>query len=401
MADLLFVSHCLPYPPDKGEKIRAFNVIRHLSRHHRVHLGCLMDRSDDASHLEALREWCVSAEGFRIDRRRQKLTAVARIRPGRPLMLDYYRHDGLHAWVRRTIADRSLDLAYVYTVAMMPYAAVWRSGPLVLDATDIDSEKWTTYAATAAWPMRLVWAREGRTLLDYERGAAARADATLFVSHHEAERFAELAPETAARMHSVENGVDLERFSPDLVFDTPYPGPGPHLVFTGHMDYWPNADAVAWFASTVLPGVRTRHPGAQFTIVGANPGAATRALADLPGVVVTGRVADVRPYVLHADCGVAPLRIARGIQNKVLEAMALGRPLVASPEAFAGIRAVAGRDLLVADGAEAMVAAVDAVVSGAHPGLGAAGRRAVETGYAWPATLARLDAILADLQPGM
>ena len=401
MRDLIFIAHRIPFPPDKGEKIRGLNLLKHLSRSYRIHLGCLMDGPGDADHLAALREWCADVSGFPIDKRRQKVTSLLRARPGRPLMLDYYRHPGLHAWVRATMARTPMDVVYIYSVAMMPYAEhlAPRRGGMILDAQDIDSEKWTTYATTARFPMRHVWSREGRTLFAYERHAAALCDATLFVSPQEAARFAELAPETASRVHAVENGVDLDRFSPADRFDPPFDTPGPHLVFTGNMDYWPNADAVTWFAQDVVPRLRAARPGLCFHIVGANPGPDVQRLAALPGVHVTGRVPDVRPFVAHADVCVAPLRIARGIQNKVLEAMAMARPVVASPGAFEGVRATAGQDVLVADGAGPMAAAVLSVLDGGHPGLGASGRAAVERGYAWSATLARLDAILAATDP--
>jgi sugar transferase (PEP-CTERM/EpsH1 system associated) len=397
--DLLFLAHRIPYPPDKGEKIRSHNMLRHLAADHRIHLGCLTVDPEEAAHAETLLQWCASVGAFAMDKRRQKLLSVARIRPGRPLMLDYYRIPALQHWVDTAIAAHPDATALVSTVAMMPYMARHRPPALVLDAMDIDSEKWTAYAATEPYPMRAVWAREGRTLLAYERQAAARADATLFVSPAEAARFTRLAPESAGRIAAVENGVDLERFSPATTLPTPFTTPGPHIVFTGHMDYWPNADAVAWFAAEVMPGLRVLAPGTEFHIVGANPGPATLALAALPGVNVTGRVADVRPFVAHADACVAPLRIARGIQNKVLEAMAMGRVVVASPQAFEGVRATAGRDLLVADGAEATVAAIRAVLAGAHPGMGAAARQAMVDGYAWSATLAPLDNILAEIEP--
>ena len=408
MQDLIFVSHRIPYPPDKGEKIRGLNLLKHLSKSYRIHLGCLTETPEDPGHLETLREWCTTAAGFPIDKRRQKITALLRARPGRPLMLDYYRHPGLQRWTDETVARTPGAISYIYSVAMMPYLErVHRPGQpapgrrAILDAQDIDSEKWTTYAQSAAFPMRHVWSREGRTLLAYERHAARSCEATLFVSPQEAARFAELAPESAARTHAVENGVDLDRFSPTLDLPTPYTTPGPHLVFTGNMDYWPNADAVAWFATDVMPRLRAARPTLEFHIVGANPGPATLKLATLPGIHVTGRVPDVRPFVAHADACVAPLRIARGIQNKVLEAMAMARPVVASPQAFEGVRATAGQDLLVADGAEPTAAAILSVLDGHHPGLAQAGRRAVEAGYAWSATLARLDAILAAPPPPM
>ena len=394
MRDLIFISHRIPYPPDKGEKIRGLHLLQHLSRSYRIHLGCLVDEPGDMQHLPALREWCAEVAGFPIDKRRQKLRALAMLRPGRPLMLDYYGHPGLRRWVRDSMARRHMDIVYIYSVAMAPYVEDVRRPGLILDAQDIDSEKWATYAGEARFPMRAVWSREGRTLLAYERQAAMRCDRTLFVSQQECDRFVELAPETAGRVHAVENGVNLDRFSPGQAFERPFRTAGPHLVFTGNMDYWPNADAVRWFAAEVVPLLRQQHPAIEFHVVGANPGPAVLRLADRPGVRVTGRVPDVRPYLAHADACVAPLRIARGIQNKVLEAMAMGRPVVASPQAFEGVRAAAGRDLLVADGAEALCGRIAEVLAGAHPGLGAAARAAMLQSYAWPKTLAKLDAIL-------
>ena len=399
MRDLLFLAHRIPYPPDKGEKIRSFNILRHLARTHRIHLGCLMAEPDEPPHLETLKTWCATVFGVPMNRRMQTLKALAGLRPGRPLMLDYYRHPALHRWVAATRAAHPIAIDLVSTVAMMPYADVAPAPVTILDAIDIDSEKWAAYAPGAAFPMRHVWAREARTLLAHERRAAGRADATLFVSPAETARFALLAPEAAARLHAIENGVDLERFSPAHAFASPFDGPGANLVFTGHMDYWPNADAATWFATEVVPGLRERHPSLRFHVVGANPGPAVLALAARPGVVVTGRVADVRPYVAHADASVAPLRIARGIQNKVLEAMAMARPVIASPQAFEGVRARPGHDLLVADGAAATIEAVLAVLAGRHPGLGGAAREAMLSGYAWDSTLGPLDDIVAARKP--
>jgi sugar transferase (PEP-CTERM/EpsH1 system associated) len=394
MRDLIFIAHRIPYPPDKGEKIRGFNLLKHLSRSYRIHLGCLVDEPADMQHLSALREWCVDVAGFQIDKRRQKLKALATLRPGRPLMLDYYHHPGLQRWVRDSMARQHMDIVYIFTVAMAPYVEGLCRPGLILDAQDIDSEKWASYAGNAAWPMSAVWSREGRTLLAYERKAAMRCDHTLFVSQQECDRFLELAPETAGRVHVVEMGVDLDRFSPGQAFVSPFQTGGPHLVFTGNMDYWPNADAVQWFAADVFPVLRRRYPAIEFHVVGANPGRDVLRLAGTPGVSVTGRVPDTRPYMRHADACVVPLRIARGIQNKVLEAMAMGCPVVASPQAFEGVRAVAGQDLLVADGAVETADRIVGVLGGAYPGLRDAARAAMVRGYAWPAILSRLDAIL-------
>ncbi|HEX5326391.1 MAG TPA: TIGR03087 family PEP-CTERM/XrtA system glycosyltransferase [Acetobacteraceae bacterium] len=401
MRNLIFISHRIPYPLTKGEKIRGYNLITHLAKSYHVHLGCLIDDPADWQHIAHLRTICAEVAGFGIDRRRQKLKALARMRPGRPLMPDYYFHPGLLRWVNATLAREHMDIIYIYSAAMAPYALHLDRPGKVLDMQDIDSEKWALYSRRSRWPMRAVWAREARTLLVYERCAAMACDATFFVTEAEARRFAELAPETADRLTWIEMGVDLVQFSPGLAFVSPYDGPGPHLVFTGNMDYWPNADAVTWFADQVMPMLGRSRPGVQFHIVGNNPGQDVLRLKQLAGVHVTGRVPDVRPYVAHATVSVSPLRMARGVQNKVLEAMAMGTPVVASPQAFEGLRAAAGRDLLVADGASAMARAVTEVIEGHHPGLGRAGRQAVERGYAWSAILEKLDTWLDRSLAGM
>ncbi len=395
---LLFVSPRFLYPPVKGEKIRGWNLLRHFATRYRVLLGCLVDDPADMAHYDILRPFCDELVCFPIDKRRQKIKSLATFRPGRPLMLNYNHQSGLATWVKGVLAREQVDIAYLFSTPMAPYVLPF-VGPgqrpvLVLDMQDIDSEKWREYAITARFPMNLVWAREARTLLAYEKQAANACDLTFLVSDPECAQFRSLMPEIGDKLHAVEQGVDLDQFSPAHVFDSPYQSAGPHIALVGNMDYWPNEDAAMWFAAEVLPILRRTHPTAEFAIIGANPTPRIRALAELPGVMVTGRVADVRPYVAHAAVAVIPLRIARGIQNKVLEAMALGRPVVVTPQAFEGVRAQAGRDLLVADGAAALAATISAVLDGKHPGLGAAARAAMEAGYSWGSRMALLDHLL-------
>ncbi len=268
----------------------------------------------------------------------------------------------------------------------------------VLDMADVDSEKWREYAAISGFPARLVWAREARTLLAFERRAAATFEATLFVTEPEVARFIELAPESRERVGWMFMGVDLDSFAPGD-FPDPYEPGGPVFVFTGTMDYRPNIDAVGWFAREVMPRLRESGLAARFAIVGSNPTPAVRAL-QAADILVTGRVPDVRPYVAHAVAAVAPLLIGRGIQNKVLEAMAMGRPVVASPQAFLGVCARPGQDLLVADGAEAFADRLVEVAAGGHPGLGASARAAIVATYAWPQVLSGLYPLL-DGAPAM
>ncbi len=396
MGDVLFLCHRIPYPPDKGDKIRAWHMLRHLSQRHRVHLGCLTDHPADLAHLPVLRAQCATVMCRPINRRRQVLHALSRWRPGRPLTVDYFHSSGLQTWVDRTRAATRLTHLFVFSSAMAPY--VMREhrcqAHTVLDMVDVDSEKWNSYAQQAALPMRLIWAREARTLLAFERRAASWFDRTLFVSAAEAGRFIALAPDVADRVDWVENGVDLAYFSPKAAYENPYGDNERAIVFTGTMDYRPNIAAVIFFAQNVLPGIRARCPGATFHIVGAHPVASVRALSALPGVTVVGAVSDTRPYLAHAKLAVAPLQIARGIQNKVLEAMAMARPVLISPQALEGLRVHSGRDVLVAADALSMAAQAGAVLAGAHPGLGAAARQAVEQIYPWKTTLRRLEPLL-------
>ncbi len=416
MRDLLFLSHRIPYPPDKGDKIRAWHMFKHLARRFRMHLGCFVDDPDDAAYLAELRPLCADLACIQIDRRTQRLKALLRARPGQPLTLGYFQDARLQRWVDATLARHAIRHIFVYSSAVARYvmrATAQGEAPTadtvrVLDMVDVDSAKWGAYAATAAWPARVVYAREGRTLLAFERRAARAFNHSIFVNEAEWRHFVELAPEARAYTGWVDNGVDLAHFSPALDFADPFPatvssaGPAsgsraaPRLVFTGRMDYRPNIDAVTWFAQAVMPKLRERVPAAQFAIVGAAPVAEVSRLAELPGVLVTGRVADTRPWLAYATIVVAPLLIGRGTQNKVLEGMAMARPVIATPEAFEGVQAMPERDILLATGVEQTIERIIDVLSGRHPDLGTAARRAVELRHDWSVTLARLDDLFPD-----
>lgn len=398
--DLLFLSHRIPYPPDKGEKIRAWHMFKHLARSYRVHLGCFVDDPDDAARMAELRPLCAELMAIPLNRRIQRWKALLRFRPGQPLTLGYFHDRRLQRWVDATLARHRIEHIFVYSSAVAHYVIGAKARVRVLDFVDVDSTKWTAYAATARWPARAIYAREGRTLLAFERRAALAFTRGIFVSRAEWQHFVGLAPETTSRTGWVDNGVDLAYFAPRDDFADPFPatapkGP-PRLVFTGRMDYRPNIDAVAWFARAVMPAVRAIHPQACFAIVGAAPTPEVQALATLPGVLVTGRVPDTRPWLAHATIVVAPLLIGRGTQNKVLEGMAMARPVIATPEAFEGVQAMPEQDILLASGVEQTVARINDVVSGGHTGLGAAARQAMKAHHDWSVTLSGLDALFAD-----
>ena len=394
MEELLFLAHRIPYPPNKGDKIRSYHLLKHLTQHYRVHLGCFVDDPEDWQYTSHLQGICAETFFAGIKPRVAKLKSLTGLIRGKPLTLPYYAHAGMQNWVTKTLATRKISKIFVFSSAMGQFVPHDRALQSVVDFVDVDSDKWRQYARAKRWPLSWLYRREGRTLLRWERDLAARTDAALFVSEAEARHFAQLAPESASRVDWFNNGVDFDYFSPDRNYPNPYPADSLPLVFTGAMDYWPNVDAVVWFARDIFPAIRATHAQARFVIVGGRPGQVVRDLAQLPGVTVTGRVEDVRPWLRHARLAVAPLRIARGVQNKVLEAMAMALPVVASAQAMEGIQAVSGRDLLVAEGATRLAEQIVAILNGAHPGMGAAARTAVLGHYAWPDNLRRVDALL-------
>ena len=398
MEDLLLLVHRLPYPPNKGDKIRSYHLLEQLALHYRVHLATFIDDEDDWRHVPRVRALCASSHFGRLVPLRARLRSVGALWHRRALSLDYYRDARLQQWVAALMAERPVRRIVVFSVAMAQYAQGWPGARCVVDFCDVDSDKWRQYAQKKRWPASLVYRYEAARLLAYEREVARSCDAALFVSREEAALFRHLAPESAARTGHVGNGVDTTYFSPGFCAeggaDNPYPAGQRAIVFTGAMDYWPNIDAVSWFAREILPQVLREHRDVRFHIVGARPAAEVRGLASLPGVSVSGTVPDVRPYLAHAAVAVAPLRVARGIQNKVLEAMAMARTVVLTPQALEGIEARAGSELLLAADAAPFAAAVGAALARPDPAIGIAARRRVEADYGWAARLAPLMPLL-------
>jgi len=397
MPEILFLAHRIPFPPDRGDKIRSWQVLRALTKLGRVHLACFADDDADAAHLAASRGALPElGEAYVEVRRTGKAKAgLAALSSGKPLSLTLFDS----AEMRRFVVSKlpGIDAVYIFSSQMAQFVPASASARVVMDFVDMDSEKFASYAAEGRGPMRAVYAREATKLFAYEREVAARADASLFVSQAEANLFRRRTGNLevqGARIHALGNGIDSDLFDPAATFPTltaEERGQGPLLLFTGQMDYRPNIDAVAWFAGEVLPQL----PDAHFVIAGRNPDAEVQALAG-PRVTVTGGVADMRSWLAAADVVVAPLRIARGVQNKVLEAMAMAKPVVATPAAFEGIEADPGRDLIVADGPTAFADAIKALLTDPARAarLGADARALVVGDYRWEARLAPLADLL-------
>lgn len=388
MEDLLLLIHRIPYPPNKGDKIRSYHLLKHLSQQYRVHLATFVDDADDWQHVPKVEAMCASSHFAPLNPTLARVRSLGALLKNRSLSLDYYRDASLERWVDATVARHDIARVLVFSSAMAQYADKYPQARRVVDFCDVDSDKWRQYADQKSWPMSWLYRHEARQLLSYERRVARDYDASLFVSAPEAQLFRDLAPESSARIGFFNNGVDTDYFSPDSAYDNPYSAGERAVVFTGAMDYWPNVDAVQWFANEVLPQLRARFADLRFYIVGARPTQAVRDLEKLPGVTVTGTVPDVRPYIAYAQTAVAPLRIARGIQNKVLEAMAMATPVVVSPQALEGIEAEPGAELVLADGAAAFVEAVSGMLHARRDAMGRAARARVERQYSWPSNLA-------------
>ena len=394
MEPLLLLTHRIPFPPDKGDKIRSYHLLRHLAARHAVHLGTFIDDPADRAHLARLNDWCASVAAFDIAPTFARVRSLAGFLRGEALTLQYYRTPALQRWVHHTIATRRIYQCVVFSSAMAQFVDALPVARVV-DFCDVDSAKWTQYSAGRRWPSSALYRREGERLLDYERRIASRSHSAVFATHAEARLFVRAAPEVADRVHVIENGVDFDYFRPDPSRPTPFAQGEEAIVFTGAMNYWPNIDAVAWFATEVLPRLARIRPAVRFHVVGMKPADTVAALTRDPRVVVTGRVPDVRPYLQHARLVVAPLRVARGIQNKVLEAMAMARPVLVSTACADGLNGAPGVEFAVAEGADEFAARAAALIADAHTdGMGDRARARIVAERDWGRNLATFDALL-------
>lgn len=386
---LLYLVHRIPYPPNKGDKIRSYHLLRHLQQHYRVFLGAFIDDPHDWEYVSLLEKECEECCFVELNPGKARIRSMAGLLRGEALTLPYYGDREMRGWVDSIIAGQQIERVIVYSSAMAQYATRHLTSleRRVIDFVDIDSDKWRQYAAKKRWPMNWVYRREADKLLAYEQSLAALFDASLFVSSAEATLFRSLISTNHEKIDFYNNGVDTEFFSPSEAFVNPYNDGDEVLVFTGAMDYWPNIDAVTWFANEVFPEITRLAPRARFYIVGSNPSETVKQLARLDRVEVTGRVEDIRPYLQFSRAAVAPMRIARGIQNKVLEAMAMEKPVIVSDSGFEGIHAEPGKELLLANTPKEILSHIPRLMAGAYDGLGRKARLRVQKDFSWEANL--------------
>lgn len=393
---VLFLSHCLPYPPNKGDKVRAYHSLRHLSREHEVHLLCLAREEYEIEEVPALAEYCSTVGISHLDSRKALRRAAGALLGSEPLTLAYYRSAAFAKRVDRIVRQQRIEAVVTYCSSMAPYAGALGPMPKVIDFVDVDSAKWAQFSSFTPWPLRMLYSLEAKRLERYERSLIDEFDHIYLSTEKEREIFLSFAPRAAPKV--VRNGVDFDFFRPlDLPKNT-----NPCLVFTGQMDYFPNVDGVSHFSQQILPRLRQRFPDVEFLVVGRSPTVAVQRLESLPGVSIIGEVVDVRPFMARSWVFVAPLRIARGVQNKVLEAMAMKLPVVCTEAVMGGLAGgdiEPGRELLVASAASGFEDAVAQLLENPErrTEMGVAARNRIRRDYSWTYNMRELDGIMADL----
>ena len=380
---VLYVVHRLPYPPDKGDRIRAFHLLKCLASKVRVYLACLSEEPVESDAFARLREYCAGLAVVQVAGGLRWCRALSSLARGRTVTEGAFQSRLLAGIIQNWARAVKFDCCLASASGMVRYLTLepLRQVPAIVDLVDVDSQKWFDYAAMHRGPGAWLYRLEGQRLRRLERSLAEWARAVVLVSEAETQLYRTFCPQGNAR--TISNGVDTDYFRPRRPA-----GPlaaSQSLVFVGALNYYPNVDGACWFCNEVWPTVRRRFPGATMRLVGRQPSRAVRRLASIPGVEVVGQVADVRAYVAEATASVVPLRIARGVQNKVLESLAMGKAVLASPQAIAGLGARPGVELLVASSPDEWAQAVAELLENERlrRQLGSAGRHYVELHHQW------------------
>ena len=402
--EILYIAHRLPYPPNKGDKIRSFNEIKHLSNQFLIDLVCLADDPDDLKQYAPLRSFCRRVIVFRLRPVIGKLKGLVSLITGQSISEGYFYHMGMARLIKRELGRQNYQAVICFSSPMARYlesvfAAMKVKPGVIMDFCDLDSDKWRQYGASMVFPLNLIYRLEARRLLKFEKRINQWVDASVFVSDNEISLFKRVFP-GARNLVAIPNGVDGDYFRPRNCRVREYrekDRQGPTLMFAGVMDYHANVDGVVWFCDRVLPLVREQIPGTRLLIVGRNPSHPIQWLGRQKYIVVTGSVPDMRPWYIRADICVVPLRIARGVQNKVLEAMAMAKPVVSTGAALQGLSVVPDQHLMKADDAESFARAVITLlrdpIRAAH--LGRQGREFVSSTYGWPSYMERFSALIS------
>ncbi len=392
---LLYLCHRIPYPPNKGDKITTFNTLKFLSQHYDVYLGYFIDDPNDRQYTEQVAALCKESFFVELNPTLAKLKGLTAFGRGEPITLPYYKNTKMAQWVNQRIVKHAISKAFIYSGCMAQYVLTPSTAGLhkVIQFADIDSDKWRQYACASKSLMSQIYMREYRTLEKYEKHVASEFSVSCFISDAEASIFRSMVDKNIqGKIKTLSNGIDSDYFSPltpnELNENFPISSDN-YVVFTGAMDYRPNIETVIWFAKKVWPNVLKQCPNSKLYIVGSSP---TKPVVDLSldeGIVVTGRVSDVRPYLLHAKAAIAPMLMARGIQNKILEAMAMERPVMTTKRGIEGVDNYPQENLFVTDSEKEME--IWTVKQLSSPLLKATeSRRWLQENYSWQAQLTPL-----------
>ena len=387
---ILYLCHRFPFPPRRGGKIRPFNMIRHFTASgHEVTVASLARSAQEAAEGHGIAPYCARYEMAEVRNPLQAARMVLRVPTATPSSMGYFYSASLAQRVRSILERQRFDLIFVHCSSAAQYVAHVRGVPKILDFGDMDSQKWLEYARYKPFPLSAGYRLEGIKLEREEKRLARLFDVCTATTRAEWETLESFGLGVPSDWFP--NGVDSEYFAPGTEAYEP-----DTISFVGRMDYYPNQECMFDFCTNVWPRIRLHRPRANLLIVGADPSPAVRKLGEIPGITVTGSVPDVRPYVRRSAAMVAPLNIARGTQNKILEAMAMEVPVVASPAAAGGIDAVAGKHFMTAGSHEEQASAVLRLLSdpNARTRLAKAGRARVLSHHAWPSSMKRLDRII-------
>jgi sugar transferase (PEP-CTERM/EpsH1 system associated) len=389
--DILYLAHRLPFPPNKGDRMRAYRHLEHLARSHDVRCASFVDTLEDMKHVAALRAICREVATVPLHRGSALARGALGLATGSTVTQSYYRHAAMTNALKRLSAARRFDVVLAFSSSMAPYALSVPANRRILDLCDCDSQKWLAYAEQTAAPMKWIYKAEGSRLQAMERRWARAFDATLLITQAEA---ATLRPFVDPEcLHVVGNGGTPT--SPDPS-DQGRPGSTVQVGFVGVMNYRPNVDAVCWFVENCWREIRQAVPRASFHIVGRSPSRQVRALANTPGIRALGEVTDVAEHLRGFTVSIAPMRIACGLQNKVLEAMTAGLPVVLSQRAAQAVGGIDGRDFLVADAPDRFIRAVVRLLRSDQDAarIGESARSFVRENFRWEDQLSKLDEIV-------
>jgi polysaccharide biosynthesis protein PslH len=387
--NILYVCHRFPFPPKRGGKIRPFNTIKHLSANHQVTVASLSRSTEEAEEGKGLAPYCVRFERGDVTHPIQVARMLARLPTSTPSSMGFFYSAQLAKRIRALLAAQRFDLIVVHCSSVAQYVSHVRNVPKILDFGDMDSQKWLDYARFKSFPLSAGYWMEGTKLAREERRLSQMFDLCTTTTRAEWQTLQSYG--TAAASDWFPNGVDADYFAPNGIQYDP-----DAICFVGRMDYYPNQQCMVDFCASTLPLIQARRPHVTLTIVGADPSPEIKKLGELPGVTVTGSVPDVRPYVRRSALMVAPLNIARGTQNKILESLALGVPAVTSRVAAGGVDAVDNEHFLVAATHEEHAQAVLRILEnpGERERLSVAGRRRMLSHHAWDRSMQRLDGII-------